>query len=413
MSLGRAGCYAILGALVLCVGAPFGPRPSLAQAQAPGQFSCRASAVNAFGLEPVVANPPDVPCAPGSEGVPQLALGGLGVGALSAVSGPALGGLHGVHSRAQLAGVSLPVAGLEVTLVQAEATVSCRDGQPSAEGTSQVLGLTLNGDPVDSSAPVDLPLAVGTLHLNHTTVAGAAVTVRAVWLEMGSTSVILGEARASSVGNPCTDGTITIVKEAVPEYPDDFPFDGDLGSFSLRDDPDSPGGNRQTFSRPPGRYRISELPVIGGPVQEAWTVTSIRCTPQARTTARVAERSVEIDLAAGDDVVCTFSNRNEVILAATDGIENPARAGVTRVGSGGAAGTAPATPRAVADLPQETALPPPPSPSVPPRPRTTEGGLLSGSAVALIGVPALALIGGGIWFLLALARRRREEDTTR
>ena len=95
---------------------------------------------------------------------------------------------------------------------------------------------------------------------------------------------------------PPTAADLTIVKAVSGGPPDDdwqFEFSGDLGGFSLsRDDPDA-----LFLYLEPGSYNLSEA------VADGYT-TSILCDNGVGDTGR----DLSITLAAGDDVVCTFTN---------------------------------------------------------------------------------------------------------
>ena len=417
----RARSRAVLVVLVLALGVPLVTFSRYrAEAQTPAQpFACRASAVNLLGVEPVVANRADLPCAPESQGISGLTLAGLGIRALTASTGSEPGD-GGVFSRTVVGELDLSLVGLRADLVEAEARVTCVDGQPRATGTSRVVGLTVNGVPVDSGAPLDVPLPVGTLRLNQVVAEGSAVTVRAVSLEIGSASVVLGEARAASLGNPCA--SITIRKTATVKTSQEFSFQGDLGSFVLRDAPDS-GPESRTFSRPPGRYEVRELPVAGGPIEEAWRVNSIVCSdPDGGTPSSEGTRSVVIDLDPGENIVCTFANGNLIVEFGAVALapENPSRGVDIVTAKRDPDAEPPVGSRVDVELPTERdegsgddrgrrAS----SPPVEAEARTSDASVISATTLALISVPLLALIAGGFWLFLVAARRRREDDAAR
>lgn len=90
--------------------------------------------------------------------------------------------------------------------------------------------------------------------------------------------------------------TITLVK-AVPDgvSSPDFTFTGDLSATLA-------GGETEVFDMLyPGDYTITESALDG------WNLASISCAG-AKVVTDVATRTVTVDLAAGDDVTCTFSN---------------------------------------------------------------------------------------------------------
>lgn len=103
-------------------------------------------------------------------------------------------------------------------------------------------------------------------------------------------------------------GTITIVKDADPADGTDFPFAGDLGSFTLDDAvPDDSDGfsDTRTFDKPAGSYWVQELAASG------WALSDIGCTTNDTddtTVINISSASVQIDLDYGEDVTCTFTN---------------------------------------------------------------------------------------------------------
>ncbi len=100
-------------------------------------------------------------------------------------------------------------------------------------------------------------------------------------------------------------GTITIVKAATPDGPQDFTFTSDLpgiAPFVLNDS--EPGvSNQRTFSNvDPGMYRFTENTVSG------WTLSSIACTPSFSVYAKATTRTAILWLDAGDHITCVFTN---------------------------------------------------------------------------------------------------------
>jgi hypothetical protein len=109
-----------------------------------------------------------------------------------------------------------------------------------------------------------------------------------------------------ALGTPPCEGTITIVKDAVPDDAQDFNFTGDLGGFSLDDDADPTLPNSRTFTRPPGTYNVAET------VPPGWALDDISCTTNDAndtTVVNVAGGSVTIDLDGSEDITCTFTNK--------------------------------------------------------------------------------------------------------
>jgi hypothetical protein len=101
-------------------------------------------------------------------------------------------------------------------------------------------------------------------------------------------------------------GSVTIVKDAVPDDPQDFVFDPDAPlspGFTLDDDPTSPLPNTKVISgASPGTYHIRELPVSG------WQLTGISCVGDPEAMANLPDLRVTIDLDADEAVLCTFIN---------------------------------------------------------------------------------------------------------
>lgn len=111
------------------------------------------------------------------------------------------------------------------------------------------------------------------------------------------------------------DGVITVVKDTVPDDPQDFRFtgveDGD-GQFELDDDgveeelkPETDADEQQpstvSFSRAPGEYPLTEDEV------EGFVLSDVDCDDDDSTEDE-AERTATIQLAAGEEVTCTFVN---------------------------------------------------------------------------------------------------------
>ena len=99
-------------------------------------------------------------------------------------------------------------------------------------------------------------------------------------------------------------GSITVVKDAVPNDPQDFSFAGGLGVFSLDDDSDPTLANNQLFaSLVPGTYVVSEA-ALGG-----WDLTSLVVSdPDAGSSVDLATRTATIDLDPGESITVTFTN---------------------------------------------------------------------------------------------------------
>jgi prealbumin domain-containing protein len=112
-------------------------------------------------------------------------------------------------------------------------------------------------------------------------------------------------------------GSITIVKDAQPNDPQDFSFTAGGGlsptSFQLDDDSDGTLSNTRTFANVPAAagYSVAETPVSG------WTPSS-SCSDGSPVS--------NIDVAPGENVTCTFTNqRAGTIVALLDSQPNDAQ----------------------------------------------------------------------------------------
>ena len=103
--------------------------------------------------------------------------------------------------------VTLGALTVSADVLDASAGYSCVDGRPLATSASRVVGLTVNGQSVTvppDDAPVTQDLgALGTLELNQTVPGNGTVTRRALALTKPLGSVVVGEASAGIVGDPC------------------------------------------------------------------------------------------------------------------------------------------------------------------------------------------------------------------
>ena len=106
-------------------------------------------------------------------------------------------------------------------------------------------------------------------------------------------------------------GSITIVKDAVPDSGVDFGFTGDLGNWALDEDGGSAVPSSRTFGDlEAGSYEVTET------VVEGWKLTKITCTdPDEGTDVDVGDATATVDLDAGENVVCTFTNSRLAVLS--------------------------------------------------------------------------------------------------
>ena len=102
-------------------------------------------------------------------------------------------------------------------------------------------------------------------------------------------------------------GTITIIEDTNPDGPQDFKFT-DTGliptAFFLDDDADASLPNTRTFTNViPGSYTVTQNAVAG------FTLANLACTdPDNGSTVDLAARTATIDLDAGENITCTYTN---------------------------------------------------------------------------------------------------------
>ncbi|NUT33967.1 MAG: hyalin, partial [Hamadaea sp.] len=194
-----------------------------------GVFSCSATALNLAGIKAGKANPANVPCVDDSDTVASVALtSGLVNVQAKAITAttdltpdnqnivPVAG--DKAVATAKIESTKITVGGLvtiELGVIQSAASVTCVAGpgglSPVYAGSSSVSSLKINGVAVTvGSAPLTIPLVVGSLKLNGTTTTGTSVTQQAVVLDTALTDVVLAEAKADvhgtalhPSGNPC------------------------------------------------------------------------------------------------------------------------------------------------------------------------------------------------------------------
>jgi uncharacterized repeat protein (TIGR01451 family) len=117
-----------------------------------------------------------------------------------------------------------------------------------------------------------------------------------------------GTAQASTaISSTLACGTITIVKDALPNDAQDFSFSSStlqpttIGSFSLDDDADPALSNTATFNGlKAGSYSVTEAS------QKGWHLTGLSCDDGS--TQSTANATANIAVPAGGTVTCTFQN---------------------------------------------------------------------------------------------------------
>ncbi|HET6291326.1 MAG TPA: hyalin, partial [Amycolatopsis sp.] len=104
---------------------------------------------------------------------------------------------------------------VELGVIQSQATATCQPSPgglaPVLAGSSNVASLKINGESITvGSAPLTIPLVIGSLKLNGQTMANGVVKQQAVALDTVLTKIVLAESQADvhgtsahPAGNPC------------------------------------------------------------------------------------------------------------------------------------------------------------------------------------------------------------------
>ncbi|WP_173156422.1 Calx-beta domain-containing protein [Phytohabitans suffuscus] len=187
-----------------------------------GTFSCQATAVKIAGLKVAQANPADVPCADDVETVAQSTLNAGLIKVQTSLleartdqtpddlssAPPAAGDSGSAKAVIESTKIIAPGLTIELGVVKSSASATCVSAPggltSKLAGASSIASLKINGLPVTvGSAPLTIPLVVGSLQLNSTQVSGDTVIQRAVFLDTLLTDVVLAESKANVEGRPC------------------------------------------------------------------------------------------------------------------------------------------------------------------------------------------------------------------
>jgi len=103
-------------------------------------------------------------------------------------------------------------------------------------------------------------------------------------------------------------GKIRVVKDALPDDPQDFTFTGSFGMFLLDDDSDPTLPNRRTFENlSPGVYTVTEAALAG------WDFSSIVVSdPDGGSSVDLANRTAVIELDPGESITVLFTNAQQL-----------------------------------------------------------------------------------------------------
>lgn len=200
----------IVGATVLSLTA-MAAAGEAASAQA-ANFTCRASVLRLEApqgntvLEPVVSNNPNNPCTSDADGLPTIDL--LGVSA-KLLQSSTTNSATGSSAQASAADVALVRAGAPVVRAQvanSQASATCSAGAPAFSSSSQLAGLTINGQPtvVTGQPNQTINLLLATIVINQRITTADRVTRRALVVNVpGLLRLTVAESIADVSGNPC------------------------------------------------------------------------------------------------------------------------------------------------------------------------------------------------------------------
>ena len=174
-------------------------------------YSGRATVLQAtvLGLPPVVlADAGSLPPSGGSQEASLLNASVPGVLTAEVLHASTVGQGSASRSEASVAEFSLTVAGNTIAagLLQARAAAVCRDGGATANGTSDITALSVNGQTIEISGTPNqsVPLPVGEVIINEQTSTGAGdITVNALHVIVpGVADVIVSSAHADITCQP-------------------------------------------------------------------------------------------------------------------------------------------------------------------------------------------------------------------
>jgi Calx-beta domain len=193
-----------------------------------GAFSCTGTAANVLGITAAVANPQNLPCADDSKTVLDATLNAglikVQTHALTSATdltpdnqsaAPAAGDQARASAKIDKTVISTIGLTIELGVIQSQAAATCQPATgglaPVLTGSSNVASLKINGVAVTvGSAPLTIPLVIGSLKLNGQTVSGGVVKQQAVALDTALAKIVLAESQADvhgsaahPAGNPC------------------------------------------------------------------------------------------------------------------------------------------------------------------------------------------------------------------
>lgn len=193
-----------------------------------GAFSCTGTAADVIGITAAVANPQNLPCADDSKTVLDATLNAglikVQTHALTSSTDltpdnqsadPAAGDHAQATAKIDKTVISTLGLTIELGVIQSQAAATCQPATgglaPVLTGSSNIASLKINGLAVTvGSAPLTIPLVIGSLKLNGQTVVNGVVKQQAVALDTALAKIVLAESQADvhgttahPAGNPC------------------------------------------------------------------------------------------------------------------------------------------------------------------------------------------------------------------
>ena len=191
-------------------------------------------------------------------------------------------------------------------------------------GTAGVndFGLSIGGTPVNSGETIlvtaEQPVAINEIGLEGYDFVSITGDAKCPAVLGGTMTPSPGEKITCTITNDDQPGTLTIIKDTVPNDPQDFSFSVTGGlvpaNFQLDDDANGTLDNNLTYANiPTGIYEITEAPVLGFD-------TFINCVDATGDTT-VAGNKATANIALGETVTCTFTNEKQIPEISIDDVQ--------------------------------------------------------------------------------------------
>lgn len=219
---------------------------------ADGHFTCRASALRVtsplVNSEPIVANRENDPCMDDFDQLLNVTIGDTARADVASAQTDNEPG--GATSSASTANASVNVGDTTVTadVLESQASVTCEAGQPVFAGSSRIVTLVINGQPVTIEAPPNTVIDASPLVkvvINEQIQTADRLTVRAIRVtsEVLATEVVVAESIVDVHGNPCAPAKPPQCSDGIDNDGDkhiDFPDDHGCSSPEDDDESDDP-----------------------------------------------------------------------------------------------------------------------------------------------------------------------------